>query len=127
MPSFSRRLRAALVLVLSLWTSACFAYQDIGRLPDAGALPADLRIYRYDGTVLDLAESRIDADVIRGFRPRSSTPIFIPLAQVDSLKVRRMDKGPSLVVGGIALVVLAVLFASHLKSLDPVNPDPIAP
>jgi hypothetical protein len=117
MPSLARRLRAALLLVLSLWTGACFAYQDIGRLPDAGELPSDLRIYRYDGTVVDLAESRIESDVIRGFRPRSSTPVLIPLAQVDSLKARRMERTPSLVVGGVVLAVLAVLFASHVQSL----------
>jgi hypothetical protein len=117
-------MRAFLLLVVALWTSACFAYQDIGRLPDAGDLPADLRIYRYDGTVVDLAESRIEADIIRGVRPRSSTPVLIPLAQVDSLKARRLEKVPSLVVGGLAVVVLAVLFASHVESLGgPVAPE----
>jgi len=124
MPTLSRRLRAAVLLVLSLWTSACFAYQDIGRLPDAGDLPPDLRIYRYDGTIVDLADSRIEADVIRGFRPRSTTPVLVPLAQVDSLKARRLEKVPSLVVGGLVVAVFAVLFASHVSSLGgPVAPE----
>lgn len=126
MPTLSRRVRALLLLVVSLWTSACFAYQDIGRLPDAGDLPSDLRIYRFDGTVVDLADSRIAADTIRGFAARSTTPIIIPLAHVDSLKARRLEKGPSLIVGGIAVAVLAVVFASHLGSLgEPVTPDPV--
>jgi hypothetical protein len=128
MPTLPRRVRALLLLVVSLWASACFAYQDIGRLPDAGDLPSDIRIYRFDGTVVDLAESRIAADTIRGFRPRSTTPIIVPLAHVDSLKARRMEKGPSLVVGALALAVLTVLFASHLSSLgEPVTPDPVTP
>jgi hypothetical protein len=124
MPSLARRFRAAVLLVLSLWTGACFAYQDIGRLPAAGDLPPDLRIYRYDGAIIDLANSHIEGDVIRGFRPRSATPVLVPLAQVDSLKARRLEKVPSLVVGGLAVAVLAVLFASHVSSLgEPTFPE----
>lgn len=122
--TLSRRVRAALLLALSLWTSACFAYKDVGRLPESGDLPNDLRIYRYDGTVLDLASSRIAADTIRGFRPRSSTPILVPLAHVDSLQTRQLEKRSSLIVGGLAVAVLAVLFASHVSSLgEPITPE----
>lgn len=101
----SRRWRGASLLVLMLWTTACFEYKTVGALRPTQQLPPDLRVTTYDGRVEYLGTSEMVQDTIVGYRGRSRQLIKIPLAYVDLIETKRFRMVDSFVAGGLAVLV----------------------
>lgn len=121
-----RPLRAACALAMVTWTTACFSYQPVGKLPDSGRLPAEIRLTRYDNTVVVLADSRIEADTIRGYQPGIPGVTTVPLAHVDLIEAKQLRKKDSLLAAAAALAVFAFV-AWVVGQQSPIEPPESIP
>lgn len=121
-----RLMRATVLLVMLVTTSGCFAWKTVGALPRAADLPADTRITKYDGTVIVLAQSRIENDTIRGYVDGSHYRHVIPLAAVDLLEAREFQAKQSIIAGALVGTMIYVL-VKGLQATQPFGPIPTSP
>lgn len=101
----SRLVRGTVLLVLTLWSTACFHYAPVGALPQSARLPNGLRVELYTGEVEFLSTSRMVSDTIVGIRTSTGSQIRIPLAHVDAIEAKEFSLVDSLVAAGIAVTV----------------------
>lgn len=121
-----RLMRATLLLVMLGTSSGCFAWKTMGALPRSADLPADTRITKYDGTVIVLAQSRIENDTIRGYVDGSHYRHVIPLAAVDLLEAREFQPKQSIIAGALVGGMIYVL-VNGLQATQPFGPIPTSP
>ncbi len=121
-----RLVRVSVLLVMLVTTSGCFAWKTVGALPRATDLPADTRITKYDGTVIVLAQSRIENDTIRGYVDGSHYRHVIPLAAVDLIEARELQVKQSIIAGALVGGMIYVL-VKGLQATQPFGPIPTTP
>lgn len=100
-----RAARGAVLLALTLWSTACFHYAPVGALPQTTRLPNDIRVEVYDGRVEYLATSQMVTDTIIGVRSATGSQVRIPLAHVDAIDAKTFSLVDSVLAGGIAVVI----------------------
>ncbi len=121
-----RLVRVSVLLVMLVTTSGCFAWKTVGALPRATDLPADTRITKYDGTVIVLAQSRIENDTIRGYVDGSHYRHVIPLAAVDLIEARELQVKQSIIAGALVGGMIYIL-VKGLQATQPFGPIPTTP
>lgn len=103
-----RRWARCSVVVATVATIGCYSYQPVGALRPTDRIPSDVRIYRYNGTVVELATARIANDTVYGMAVRGSgVETKVPLAHIDSMHYRRVEPRRTAMfsVGVLALIV----------------------
>jgi hypothetical protein len=111
-PLFHRTARLA-VVGAAFAMIGCYSYQPVGALQPTDRIPSDVRVYRYTGTVVELATARIANDTIYGVLERGSgVETKIPLAHVDSILYRKVEprKTAMFAVGAVALLVWSIQY-----------------
>jgi hypothetical protein len=121
-----RLVRATVLLAMMATASGCFAWKTVGALPRSADLPADTRITKYDGTVIVLAQSRIENDTIRGYVDGSHYRHVIPLAAVDFIEAREFRAKESLIAGTL-VGGMVYLVVKGLQATQPFGPIPTPP
>jgi hypothetical protein len=108
-----------LILALALVSgSGCFTRQPVGALRASQELPRRVTIYRYNGDVIHLDRSRVEADTIRGYPAGSVTELRVPLAHVDSMSHLRFERRETAVATGVLLFVVWRTIASGMSKLQ---------
>ncbi len=121
-----RLLRLAALLSMMVSLGGCFAWRTVGALPRSADLPADTRLTRYDGTVIVLAQSRIENDTIRGYTSGSNVRYVIPLAHVDLIEAKKLQPKES-VIAGVLVGGLVYVIVKGLQATQPFGPMPTTP
>jgi hypothetical protein len=118
------RLAIGLVLVLAgctTWKTQSAAPADV--IADRGD---HVRVTRSDGSTLELTKATVSGDSLSGHSSAakdSTSRVTIPLAEVQSVAVRRISAGKTvLLVGGLGLT--AILVAAAAQGEDPPPPPP---